>query len=225
MQAINPLPAAWVSKLIAKMQVMYGAKFTQQWAGIPPEVLQAEWALELAGFTGPELARGLAACRKRTFPPTLPEFMALCRPPIDADVAFHEAVRGLNARKAGERGEWSHPAIFHAALEVGQFDILNSTYAHLKARWVRVLADQMAKGHWDPVPDVAKALPAPAPISKEEASKVMKQLGAGEVAESPSKKDPKAWARRLLDNPKGKATPGMLAMARRALGIDPGVTA
>lgn len=218
MQAVNPLPATWVSKLIAKMQVMYGAKFTQQWAGIPPEVLQSEWAEELAGFTGPELARGLAACRERTFPPTLPEFMVLCRPPVDPDVAFHEAVRGLNARKTGERGEWSHPAIFYAACAVGQFDILNSTYTHIKARWVRALADQMAKGQWEPVPDVAKALPAPPPLSKEEATQVMKQLGAGEGLEQP-RKDRKAWARRLLDEPK-KAPPAMLAMARNALGIE-----
>ncbi len=216
MQANSPLPAAWVAKLIAKMQVMYGAKFTQQWAGIPPEVLQSEWAEELAGFTGAELARGLAACRERTFPPTLPEFMVLCRPPLDADVAFHEAVRGLNARKAGERGEWSHPAIFHAALEVGQFDILNSTYGALKARWGRSLSDQMANGQWEPVPDVSPALPAPPPASREDAEKAMRQMGAGEVLKQT--KDHKAWARKILASPRGRPLVA-IQMAQRALEV------
>lgn len=215
MQANNPLPAAWVSKLIAKMQVMYGAKFTQQWAGIAPDVLQAEWAEELAGFTGAELSRGLAGCRERTFPPTLPEFMVLCRPPLDADEAFHEAVIGLNQRRAGERGDWSHPAIYHAALAVGQFDVLNSTYTSIKARWGRALADQLAKGHWEPVPDVAPALPAPAPMSREDAEKVMKQLGAGEVTNQ-SRRDHKAWARRIMENPKARSVIAV-AMAERAL--------
>lgn len=215
MQANNPLPAAWVAKLIAKMQVMYGAKFTQQWAGIPPDVLQAEWAEELAGFIGAELSRGLVACRERTFPPTLPEFMVLCRPPLDADAAFHEAVRGLTARKAGERGDWSHPAIFHAALEVGQFDILNSTYTSIKTRWTRALADQLAKGQWEPVPEVAPALPAPAPMSRAEAQQAMNKLGAGEVV-NPFRRDPKAWARRIMESPKDKSAVAV-AMAQKAL--------
>lgn len=215
MQANNPLPAAWVSKLIAKMHTLYGQKFTQQWAGISPEVLQAEWAEELAGFTGAELSRGLAACRERTFPPTLPEFMVLCRPPLDADEAFHEAVIGLNQRRAGERGDWSHPAIYHAALAVGQFDVLNSTYTSIKGRWGRALSDQMAKGQWEPIPDVAPALPAPVQMSKADAQKAMAQLGAGEVVNN-FRRDPKAWARRIMENPKGRSVIAV-AMAEKAL--------
>ncbi len=40
------------------------------------------WAAGLAGITGEQLAVGLRACIKRedTWPPTLPEFRALCAP-------------------------------------------------------------------------------------------------------------------------------------------------
>src|SRR5690625_3324815 len=110
-QMAQTLPAKWVAHLMAKMQAMYGAKFTQQWQGIDPAILQSEWAEQLAGFSGDELSRGLQACRERPWPPTLPEFMVLCRPPIQPEAAFYEAVTGLGQRRRGERGEWTHPAI------------------------------------------------------------------------------------------------------------------
>lgn len=208
------LPAAWVAKLIQKMKVMYGTKFTQQWAGIDPLVLQEEWAEMLAGYTGEELSRGLDACRTRTFPPTLPEFMTLCRPPVQADAAFHEAVHDLAARRNGQHGEWSHPAIYHAACKVGSYDMLNNTYSALKGRWEKALADCLLDRNLEPVPPPAAALPAPEPMSKEEAKRVMRDIGAADVLKP--KKDMKAWARKIIASPEGKS-PAVLKMAQAAL--------
>ena len=50
--------------------------------------IAATWAKALGGFTGEDLARGLRACLDRNdgWPPSLPEFRALCREPIPAPI-------------------------------------------------------------------------------------------------------------------------------------------
>lgn len=215
--AKTALPDAWVDKLIQKMKIFYGAKFAQQWDSIDPKVMRAEWAEELGGYTGPELSAGLTACRTRTFPPTLPEFMALCRPPINPEVAFHEAVKGLSDRRKGERGSWTHPAIYHATIEVGQHDILNCTYATMRGRWEKALAGQLAKGEWAGIPDAVMALPEPkkTELTNEQAQQAMNKLGAGNVLKKTGR-DHKAWARKILADPKGRS-PTAITMAKRAL--------
>ncbi|NLZ11645.1 MAG: hypothetical protein GX086_09985 [Alcaligenaceae bacterium] len=202
------------------MQVLFGARFAQQWEGIDPQVMMAEWGQELAGYSGEEIKRGLDACRRMSkgFAPTLPEFMAMCRPPINPEAAFYEAVQGMTDRRRGERGSWSHPAIYHAGVEVGQHDLLNCGYSVLKVRWEKALSNQLAKAQWAEIPEAQVALPAPAKTktSEAEAQKAMERLGAGDVLNK-SCKDHKAWARRILENPKSK-TPAAVAMAQRALG-------
>jgi len=212
------LPIQWVERLISRMQALYGAKFAAQWEGVDLIALKQAWAEELAGYSGEEIARGLSACRERPFPPTLPEFMVLCRPPVNPEIAFHEAVQGLSARKKGERGNWSHPAIYYTALDVGQHDVLNCTYGAIKARWEKCLRAQLAKTEWADIPDAHVALPAPAKTeqSNREAQAAMDRLGARGVLNR-SGRDHKAWARKILANEKGKS-PAVVAMARRALG-------
>src|SRR5690606_12269730 len=101
------------------------------------------------GITPAEIKTGLVNCRRLfDWPPSLTEFMRACRPGLDPETAFHEAVRGLICRQKGERGTWSHPAIYHAAVDVGQHDVLNCTYGAVKARWEKCLLAQLAKGEW-----------------------------------------------------------------------------
>lgn len=214
--AILPLP--WVDKLIKKLQIMYGKKFAEQWGMIDPLEMRDEWAEELAGYTGAEIARGLDACRARTFVPTLPEFMMLCRPPLNLEISFHEAVHGMAQRRRGERGDWSHPAIFHAAVKLGSHDILNSTFQSIKSRWEKALNDQLMQKEWAPVPDAVVTLPAPAKTeaSNEEAKAAMERMGAGDVLDK-SGRDHKAWIKKILDNPK-RDSYAARQMAERAAG-------
>ncbi|WP_368647741.1 hypothetical protein ABRZ00_12830 [Castellaniella ginsengisoli] len=212
-----PLPLTWATKLIERLHLLYGTRFSQAWEGIDKAQLAQAWAEELAGFTGEELATGLAACKARPWPPTLPEFIVLCRPPIQPEVAFHEAVQGLLARQRGERGAWSHPAIFHAAVAVGAHDMLHATYGQLQARWGRALADILARGSWEPIPDAHQALTAPrkTEAGDREAANALRAIGAGHVLK-PGNRDPRDWARRILANPKGR-TQAIVEMAKRAL--------
>ena len=204
-QMTQALPEKWIAHLMIKMQAMYGAKFTQQWQGIDTDILQTEWAEQLAGFTGDELSRGLAACRERPWPPTLPEFMVLCRPPMLPEPAFYEAVTGLSQRRRGEYGEWAHPALFHAAVKVGAHDMLNGSYQQLRTRWERALSTEMEKTEWAPIPEAHIALPEPkkTEMTDAEAAQAMKRIGADKVLDKKGT-DRKAWARRIVATPKGR---------------------
>ena len=157
----EPLRPDWVRALFAKLSARYGTLFADRYAGVPQDVLIAEWGAELAGLTGDDIRHGLDGCRDLKFPPTLPEFLALCRPPIEPHTAFMEALRNMRERDLGNNPAWSHPAIYWAAVEVTYFDMRQSAYSAIKARWERALADQLRQRSWPDIPRALVSLPAP----------------------------------------------------------------
>ena len=157
----DPLPKQWIDKLFDKFKARYGSLFVERFGGLPMEVVADEWAHELAGFTGHELQRGLDGCRALKFPPTLPEFMAMCRPPIDAQAAYVEAVRNLALREQGRDADWSHPAIYWASVDIGSYDMRHVGYPGLRSRWEKALDKQLREGNHAPIPPAMKALPVP----------------------------------------------------------------
>lgn len=122
--------------------------------------MKRTWAEALAGYSPDEIKRGLEACLTRVFPPTLPEFLMLCRQPLDFEAAFVEAVEQLRLREAGE-DRWSHPAIYWAAASIGQFDMRNASWGSIKARWTAALQAELSKREWPEIPPRREALPAP----------------------------------------------------------------
>ena len=62
------------------MLAIYGQKFRSQWADVPAESMRETWAVALGRFDGERIKWALdqmiATC---PWPPTLPEFAALCR--------------------------------------------------------------------------------------------------------------------------------------------------
>ena len=67
--------------LFQQFQFIYGAKLHKAWEGVKMDDLFAYWERELADWTDAEIAKAVADCRKYGdgFPPTLPEFITLCR--------------------------------------------------------------------------------------------------------------------------------------------------
>lgn len=62
---------------------MYGTNFQRQFpSNEAMENWHDAWGSALVGCAAEDIARGLKACMTAhpTFPPTLPEFVALCRP-------------------------------------------------------------------------------------------------------------------------------------------------
>ena len=153
----EPLPQKWVAKVFDRLAGQLGSKLADLYGGVKPHLVQAEWAQGLAGFSGDEIARGLAACQTRKFAPTLGEFLLLCRPSLDAEIAWHEAAEGLSARARGELGDWSHPAVYRAAC-VLRDGLRQGNWRACKNRWEHVLRSEFAKGFVAEVPPVALAL-------------------------------------------------------------------
>lgn len=127
----------------------------------------ANWREAWAGafvdeaVTPDDVARGVKACRRAyDWPPSLTEFLKVCRFSIDPETAFVEACKQLAARDGGA-DVWSHPAIYWAAVEFGTWELRHvSSFERVRARWSRILEDKIANQS-SPVPPAMKVLPAP----------------------------------------------------------------
>jgi len=191
----EPLPTAWIEKLFERMAALYGSKFADMWRGTDPEQVKALWSQELGKLSREEVTKGAQALMTLEWPPSLPQFINLCRPKLDAQKAFVEALNGLVARDRGEVGVWSHPAVFWAAVRVGAFDMKNSTYPQIAARWTVALENELAKKEWKEISVPAVALPA-VKVAADVAQKYLAQLQPFS-AES-NGVDHKRWAMRIL---------------------------
>lgn len=150
--SVEPLPAKAITELFTRLTGQLGAKVADLWAGVPPETVHAEWSAALAGMHTAEIERGLRACARRAFAPTLGEFVLLCRPALDPEVAWMEAQDGMRARDRGERGDWTHPAVFRAALALA-YELRTGGFAQHRKRWAWTLAREFEKGFGDGVPE------------------------------------------------------------------------
>lgn len=75
----NSLPRHWVAALFSKMTAFYGAKFADQWRGAKVEEVQKVWGVELFKLTREQLKAGSDSLTALPKPPTLPEFITLCK--------------------------------------------------------------------------------------------------------------------------------------------------
>lgn len=238
------LGSATIDWLFEKMSLMWGKKFTDQWGGVlasqnpDPAKRQQEinanatklkgfWAESLGEISELEFRRGVTKMKGLDWPPSLPEFLKLCRPEVNPLNAYYEALEGCRSRERGEVGTWSHPAIFWAAVRVTAFELNNQSYSQIRTRWETALAAELAKDQWEPIaaPMIALAAPAKGKLSRESATKMIEQIKGISIL-SAAKKDPvlrgdgKDWARKILQRKKdGDKTllPVQIQYARQAL--------
>lgn len=156
----NAVPEAWIDSLFGKMSAYYGSRFSDMWRGTDLSDVRRAWAVELAGVSRNELKAGVAALITRNFPPTLPEFIGLCRPPFNLDAALDEALAQMIRRQSGE-DNWTDPAIYWAMARVGHWDMTHLSRDDLKKRFAACYDDVKRKGKVDPVPPSMNALPKP----------------------------------------------------------------
>ena len=209
------LPDLWIERLFQRMEDRFGDLWANRYGSFPRDRVKRTWAEDLADLTPEEMARGVDASKASKFPPTLPEFRALCRPPIDFEEAFHEAVQQMHARESGD-DRWSHPAVFWAAATIGSFDMRNGSWTTLEKRWKKLFKAELDKGEWQPVPERALSLPAPAPTKedREAAERMLRSMG-GQLKNVGTK----TWAQKVLDRiTAGEVVPHQAEkMAREAL--------
>jgi hypothetical protein len=182
----NALPDAWIERLFNRMEDRYGSLWAERYGAFPRARVMRTWAEDLADMSRDELARGVAACRDRKYPPTLPEFRELCRPSIDYEQAFLEAVEQMRKRATGE-DVWSTPAVYWAATKLAG-DLQAHPYASLKGRWQAALDEAVQSVRTGKLPaEVPKrrdALPAPGrsivppEVARQRLAEIMQQLTA-----------------------------------------------
>jgi hypothetical protein len=146
-RSAEAVPVQWVERLFERLLAVLGSAMSNVYANADPEIVKAEWAEALVGFSTEELQRGLAAVRTRRFAPNLPEFLHLCRPALDPEVAWLEASEGIRSHAAGKRFAWSHSAVFWAARTMS-YELRSSTFQAQRKRWEQALALEWAKGAW-----------------------------------------------------------------------------
>jgi len=222
------LPDSWIERIFRRMENFYGAKWVDSLGGIDRERVKQAWAEELAGFEVDELKAGLDAIRSRVWPPSLPEFMLLCRPLKDSKADYAEACEQMPLRLRGNGDDrWSRPEVYWAALAIGAHDLNTFGWEQLRARWERALA---SAGN-DPVPPYRAQLPAPGrlPIPREEARRRMDELTQQIAREfSPDAiRLGKQWALDLLHKEANGEYIAFVAHGawRAALGFDNGISA
>jgi hypothetical protein len=168
--------------LYERLEAKYPRLWEQSFKG--PGSIQTwkeEWAagFEREGITPDEVKTGLDTVARRypDFPPTEGQFLQCCRPPVDYESAFGEAVKQLHMREHGT-DTWSHPAIYWAAVKVGTFDLRNATWNSIQRRWKAALDKALADRPYQPVPPPRLALPAPGKcaLTEEEAAERIQKL-------------------------------------------------
>jgi hypothetical protein len=197
----DPVTEKWIDALFAKMSSYYGNRFADMWRDSSMQAIKSIWSQELLKLSREEFTRGANALLTQEWPPTLPQFIKLCRPAIDAVAAYYEAVNGVIAREHGNIGEWSHPAIFWASVKIGAFDLKHQGYSAIKGRWDAALNEELAKGNWTTIPEPMIALPPPTnAASKEVAERYIAETQV--IKKQESNVDHKRWAKLIMERHK-----------------------
>jgi hypothetical protein len=76
---LNALSRRAIEALFSKMSAFYGDKFAMMWRGSKIDEVQKAWAIELAKLSREQLKAGSESMTALPKPPTLPEFINLCR--------------------------------------------------------------------------------------------------------------------------------------------------
>lgn len=169
------LPDGWAERIFQRMENFYLSKWVDSFGSIPRERVKRAWAEELAGYSGMEIKNGLDACRTRQWPPTLPEFLMMCRPVIDARTEWAEACEQMRIRLEGKGADvWSRPQVYWAAVSIGWYDLNSTAWDQIKTRWTKALADAKTDG----IPEYRAAIPAPGKqsVTREEAADRLGEL-------------------------------------------------
>lgn len=195
------LPSAWIDRLFQRLFTVYGNKFADMWTGQHAADVKASWASELSGYSADEIRCGLEGLRKAnpTWPPTLFEFMELCRPvtpQLEPETAFVAAVHAIYHRKEGRMGNWPSKAVYWAMVDVGEFDVLASTWPQIRARWTKALKLRSDDGNLPDIPEPPKQLTAPVVTRNGDDERLD---GMRRVAGEQARTHPRAWVQKILD--------------------------
>jgi hypothetical protein len=170
------LPRAWVQRIFRRLGAQQGGKLATLFKGSNLDDLESEWAVSLYGFRGEEIERGLNRASTFEWQMTLPAFKLLCRPCLNPEFAWYEAQACLEQRQAGEVGDWSHPAVFRAAMRMTKELNSGEPFTRFRTRWTAALELELDHGWGADVTAPKRALPAkvhkPAPCPPDQVERL-----------------------------------------------------
>jgi hypothetical protein len=183
------------------MAAIYGHRWTAQYGhppapGRPEHFALAVWARGLAGRSPRELEVGLGRVERgeRAWPPTLPEFRALCRPlPADFGLPEPDAALEEAARRRGRA--WSHPAVRMAveAAFTRRWGSLTERDAAFMRAYRHLTRAVMAGAPLAPPPPEAVGPPPEPPADPDEARRHLAALRAA-VGLAPAPRAAERWS-------------------------------
>lgn len=131
----SALSDAWIGKIFDHMSGLYGSQFADKWANSNIDSVRSLWAAKLAGFRDmPEaIKEALDALDNKPYPPSLPEFLELCR---DAARRRGAATKAIPYKPTPEEQEQARAAARKAADAAANFGNRDQRkwIADLKAR-------------------------------------------------------------------------------------------
>lgn len=74
----NQIQLSDIQRLINEMRVMYGKKFTDQWASVAESELEQGFFKRLADLTTQQISQGYKRMNSEAWPPSIPEFRNWC---------------------------------------------------------------------------------------------------------------------------------------------------
>ncbi|KVL90774.1 hypothetical protein WT02_23205 [Burkholderia stagnalis] len=201
--------------------------YPNRWrASFPSEQSISNWreswaeAFAEERITTQMISDGIRGCRRAyDWPPSISEFLKVCKPPINIDAALYEAIEQMQVRQDG-KDVWTNAAIFWAAAKVGEHDMLGQTFSQLKPRFEAALK-KVLEGEVLPVPARVPMLQAPkaAESTREHGRQRLDELNASEVIQNVSKGGNIEWAQRIINEElrTGKVELNRLNIARQAI--------
>jgi hypothetical protein len=176
-----------IERLFNRMGRLYLTKWTHSFKG---DADIKSWALEWSqefvrhGITPHMILPAIERCSTEyeDWPPNCPQLIAMCRPVIDYEQAFNEAVQEMRKRSVGE-DRWAHPAIYWAAMDFGWYDLRQATYGQAAHRWKKLLDKHLMAG----CPDVPKYVPQLAAPARDADGKAMTSAEARAAAMAATK--------------------------------------
>lgn len=172
-----------IERLFDKLDMLYPGKWRQQFKSTEDmDNWRQCWAEELIErkVTFDEAKTGLDRCIEfyKDWPPTFPQFLEACRPSLNYESAFYEAVEQMRKRDEG-KDSWTNPAIYWAAVALGG-DIMGTVYANVKGRWKAALDKATEEVKTNPmlqeIPKRLTALPAPKRQGREPSEVAKREL-------------------------------------------------
>ncbi|MBB5408577.1 hypothetical protein HDG34_002514 [Paraburkholderia sp. HC6.4b] len=86
------IPEAWVVSLFARMQAIFGARFSALWADADLDLVKRVWGEALAQVQPDDMRRAVMLLPREKRPPDLPRFLELCEPvPVAQRASFGPA--------------------------------------------------------------------------------------------------------------------------------------